>query len=167
MKTENAGTVCRDLAALQSADVLVFIHGAGGANMAFMRNGTAALEVLPWNFVHWARKWYKSFFPRLARANGYRVHHFSLSVQDLGLLRPSPYEEGLLFNNGIAFPVRDRCVPAGKRIRSKGVCAYVRVCVCVRAYVCVCVCVCVRVCVSRCVRVCVCVCVCVCIRLCI
>eukprot|EP00884_Botryococcus_braunii_P002398 jgi/Botrbrau1/12159/Bobra.0186s0070.1 len=100
---------CRDLGALHSADVVVFMHGAGCANMAFMRSGTAAVELMAMNFVQAYRgEWFEKFFPHLAQVNAWRVQHFSLSVQDPSLNRPSGYEKGgLLFNNGNAFTLRD------------------------------------------------------------
>eukprot|EP00884_Botryococcus_braunii_P010152 jgi/Botrbrau1/19138/Bobra.0077s0050.1 len=41
----------RNLAAVRSADVFVFIHGSAGANLVFMRNDTAAVEVMPLGFA--------------------------------------------------------------------------------------------------------------------
>eukprot|EP00884_Botryococcus_braunii_P011138 jgi/Botrbrau1/20024/Bobra.200_1s0030.1 len=41
----------RDIAAMRSANVFVFVHGAAGANMVYMRNDSAAIEIDPRGFA--------------------------------------------------------------------------------------------------------------------
>eukprot|EP00884_Botryococcus_braunii_P011142 jgi/Botrbrau1/20028/Bobra.200_1s0033.2 len=84
----------RDIAAIRTADVFVFVHGAAGANMVYMRNDTAVIEIDPRGFAgamegHWARL----FFPDVAIKIGHRVWHFSLNIEDPELSWPAEWEK--------------------------------------------------------------------------
>jgi Glycosyltransferase 61 len=83
----------RDIEAVRTADVFVAVHGAGTANMMFMRNGTALVEVLPYGFTRYSRGvWPNVFNPTTALRMGFRVRYYGLNIEDRSLSQPSRYE---------------------------------------------------------------------------
>eukprot|EP00884_Botryococcus_braunii_P017550 jgi/Botrbrau1/4479/Bobra.0220s0013.1 len=83
----------RDLAALRSADVFVFIHGAAGANLIFMRNDTAVIEITPLDFAgQFDSNWQTVFFPQLTANIEYRVWYFHINIGDPNLSRAGQWE---------------------------------------------------------------------------
>eukprot|EP00884_Botryococcus_braunii_P010149 jgi/Botrbrau1/19135/Bobra.0077s0047.1 len=80
--------------AVRTADVFVFVHGSAGANLVYMRDNTAVVEVNPRGLRgttegYWARV----FYPDLTRNMGHRVWHFSLNIEDPELSWPAKWEE--------------------------------------------------------------------------
>lgn len=86
--------MCRDVEAVQSADVLVAAHGAGNANFIFMRDNTSFLEIIPYEFTRYSDgHWLSIYNPTTVEKIGYRVRYYGLNVEDPELSVASPYEE--------------------------------------------------------------------------
>jgi capsular polysaccharide biosynthesis protein len=55
----------RNIAAARSAQVLVSIHGSGSNNVLFMEEGSAIIEVRPYQFGTYAHEWANAFLPKV------------------------------------------------------------------------------------------------------
>ncbi len=82
----DAEVMHRDMEAVRSADVLLSMHGAASANFILMRNGTALLEVVPYEFLrHTNGHWIHAFNPTTSKRMNFRVRYFALSIEDPSL----------------------------------------------------------------------------------
>ena len=61
--------ICRNIAAVRSANVLVTIHGSGSNNALFMEEGSTLIEIRPFEFGTKASAWANAFMPKVASSN--------------------------------------------------------------------------------------------------
>eukprot|EP00884_Botryococcus_braunii_P015304 jgi/Botrbrau1/2457/Bobra.0226s0016.1 len=100
----------RDMEAVRTSDVFVAVHGAATANMIFMREGTALLEVLPYGFTRYSQGWWPNVFnPTTAMRMGFRVRYYGINIEDPQLSQPSRFEAEGTWAFGHS-PTRDRHV---------------------------------------------------------
>ncbi|GIL43491.1 hypothetical protein Vafri_954 [Volvox africanus] len=83
------------VAAVQSAHVLVTVHGAGAANCFFLQEengGTALMEVRPCRFGTKFCGWPDAYMQTQLRNIGYPIRFFAYNVEDTEQCHPSDYE---------------------------------------------------------------------------
>lgn len=112
-----------NLGAVRSADVVVIVHGSGGCNTFFMREGSAHLEIRPLQFGSKYAFWPERFYPEMHRHNGHFVQFWAYNIEDLAEFKPGTFEAELLSGTpgrthvedaGMGHMVRDRHVVLDK-----------------------------------------------------
>ncbi|KAL4427683.1 hypothetical protein ABPG75_001772 [Micractinium tetrahymenae] len=99
--------VLANLAAVGQADVLVAVHGAGIANWLAMPEGSALVEIRPFDFGSADRQWADLFFQPIPAANDWRLQWWAINIEDPALSEPSQREKDGLPPGG-DFYHRDR-----------------------------------------------------------